>query len=77
MEKFVVDDRWYGKPNTKYENITAKILHVTPHKVIVLFSQPVKGSRGRLFSKSKFRRCFTNSNQLNLFEYTQNQSPKK
>lgn len=77
MEKFVVDDCWYGKPNTKYENITATILHVTPHKVIVLFNQPVKGSRGRLFSKSKFRRFFTKSSQLNLFEYTQNQSSKK
>lgn len=70
MKKFAVNDRWYGKPNTKYENITATIIHVTPQKVIVLFNQPVDGSRGRLFSKSTFKRLFSKSNQLNLFEST-------
>lgn len=68
MEEFRLNDQWFGKPQTKYANITATIIHITPEKVIVLFDKNVKGSRGRLFSKSTFKRLFSKSQQLNLFE---------
>lgn len=68
MSKFFVGDEWYGKSDTDYRDVKAKIIRVTKDKVYVLFDRLVGEDQGRMFSKRKFKRLFSKNGQMNLFK---------
>ncbi|WP_147635395.1 hypothetical protein [Risungbinella massiliensis] len=72
MSSFQVDDIWYGKTGTPYENVTAIIHAITTRNVQVVFDQVVSVDGlqlgGRVFTQKEFQRLFDHGQQLSLFD---------
>lgn len=67
MGEWSVGDVWYGKVDSGYENVKATIIRVTAKKIYVLFDRQVGEDKGRQFLKSKFKRLFSESGQMDMF----------
>ncbi|WP_044642614.1 hypothetical protein [Risungbinella massiliensis] len=72
MSAFQMDDIWYGKTGTPYENITATIQAITTRNIQVVFDEIVliDGLHigGRVFTQKEFQRLFDHGHQLSLFD---------
>jgi cytoskeletal protein CcmA (bactofilin family) len=71
MEPFVIGDIWYGKSQTPYANVSAKIDAVTTRNVQVSFDRTVSldGLQlgGTVMTHKQFRLHFDPGQQLSLW----------
>lgn len=72
MIEFHLDDSWYGKTGTPYENVVATIQAITTRNIQVTFDQVVSVGGlqigGRVFTQKEFQRLFDHDQQLSLFD---------
>jgi hypothetical protein len=71
MEPLMIDDIWYGKDGTPYEDVSARIDAVTSRNVQVSFDQTISVDGlqlgGTVFTHKQFRLNFDHGQQLSLF----------
>lgn len=71
MEPLMINDIWYGKENTPYASVTARIDAVTTRNVQVSFDQTVsvEGLQlgGTVMTHKQFRLHFDPGQQLSLW----------
>lgn len=71
MEPFIVGDIWYGKDQTPYEGVPAKIDAITTRNVQVSFDRNVSLddilTSGTVMTHKQFRTNFGPGQQLSLF----------
>lgn len=71
MEPFTIGDIWYGKDQTSYEGVTARIDAITSRNVQVMFDQTVSVDGfvlgGTVMTHKQFRINFDPGQQLSLF----------
>jgi hypothetical protein len=71
MEPFIIGDIWYGKSQTPYENVSARIDAITTRNVQVSFDRNVSVDEiltsGTVMTHKQFRLHFDAGQQLSLF----------
>jgi hypothetical protein len=72
MEPLMIDDIWYGKDSTAYENVSARIDAITTRNVQVSFGHTVSVDGlqlgGTVMTHKQFRLHFDPGQQLSLFD---------
>lgn len=71
MEQFHINDIWYGKDQTPYEGVSARIDAITTRNVQVMFDATVSVDGfllgGTVMTHKQFRLNFDPGQQLSLF----------